>query len=526
MESGLSVAELRSQQLLARCDNSGNECFMQSDVAPSLPEPHGCRTTEASGENFGEVLAAIPFKWEVEPGIPNLPRSRRSRRPGRVDECSVELPARRPLASQSSSAIKLSPRFQAEMREMLEPSVGKHRPDEYVRPLASQSSSAIKLSPRFQAEMREMLEPSVGKHRPDEYVRPLASQSSSAIKLSPRFQAEMREMLEPSVGKHRPDEYVRPLASQSSSAIKLSARFQAEMREMLASSFGKHRPDEYVRPLASQSSSAIKLSARFQAEMREVLASSFGKHRPDEFVIGKLPIRRPLASQSTSAFHLTAKFQSEMLATSFRDYTPEEFVIGQTLPLPPRLRALNKQIALDSHEFQQCDNMFGIEEAPAPIHGGHRRYRSFSYAIERPRKEASVEDCRASCGLNGILPFLKEKMSWRIVKRLQRHLTNKFPQNGGNKVDHSTDYSGILDFSPNHPDSGYAIKVEKENDGPKALTERRASFRNLAALSRTAKSSLRIYISQSCEQRKNEVLSSERCWSQGSTAPAASRFHP
>jgi len=422
MESGLSVAELRSQQLLARCDNSGNECFMQSDVAPSLPEPHGCRTTEASGENFGEVLAAIPFKWEVEPGIPNLPRSRRSRRPGRVDECSVELPARRPLASQSSSAIKLSP----------------------------------------------------------------------------RFQAEMREMLEPSVGKHRPDEYVRPLASQSSSAIKLSARFQAEMREMLASSFGKHRPDEYVRPLASQSSSAIKLSARFQAEMREVLASSFGKHRPDEFVIGKLPIRRPLASQSTSAFHLTAKFQSEMLATSFRDYTPEEFVIGQTLPLPPRLRALNKQIALDSHEFQQCDNMFGIEEAPAPIHGGHRRYRSFSYAIERPRKEASVEDCRASCGLNGILPFLKEKMSWRIVKRLQRHLTNKFPQNGGNKVDHSTDYSGILDFSPNHPDSGYAIKVEKENDGPKALTERRASFRNLAALSRTAKSSLRLVPFKSC----------------------------
>ncbi len=422
MESGLSVAELRSQQLLARCDNSGNECFMQSDVAPSLPEPHGCRTTEASGENFGEVLAAIPFKWEVEPGIPNLPRSRRSRRPGRVDECSVELPARRPLASQSSSAIKLSARFQAEMREMLEPSVGKHRPDEYVRPLASQSSSAIKLSPRFQAEMREMLEPSVG----------------------------------------------------------------------------EHRPDEYVRPLASQSSSAIKLSARFQAEMREMLAPSFGKHRLDEFVIGKLPIRRRLASQSTSAFHLTAKFQSEMLATSFRDYTPEEFVIGQTLPLPPRLRALNKQIVLDSHEFQQCDNMFGIEEAPAPTHGGHRRYRSFSYAIERPRKEASVEDCRASCGLNGILPFLKEKMSWRIVKRLQRHLTNKFPQNGGNKVDHSTDYSGILDFSPNHPDSGHAIKVEKENDGPKALTEPRASFRNLAALSRTAKSSLRLVPFKSC----------------------------
>jgi hypothetical protein len=328
--------------------------------------------------------------------------------------------------------------------------------------------------------------------------RPLASQSSSAIKLSARFQAEMREMLEPSVGKHRPDEYVRPLASQSSSAIKLSPRFQAEMREMLEPSVGEHRPDEYVRPLASQSSSAIKLSARFQAEMREMLAPSFGKHRLDEFVIGKLPIRRRLASQSTSAFHLTAKFQSEMLATSFRDYTPEEFVIGQTLPLPPRLRALNKQIVLDSHEFQQCDNMFGIEEAPAPTHGGHRRYRSFSYAIERPRKEASVEDCRASCGLNGILPFLKEKMSWRIVKRLQRHLTNKFPQNGGNKVDHSTDYSGILDFSPNHPDSGHAIKVEKENDGPKALTEPRASFRNLAALSRTAKSSLRLVPFKSC----------------------------
>ncbi len=261
MESGLSVAELSSQQLLARCDNSGNECFMLSDVAPSLPEPHGCRTTEASGENFGESLAAIPFNWEVEPGIPKLQRSRRSRRAGRVDECSVELPARRPLASRSSSAIKLSSRFQAEMREMLEPSVGKHRPDEYVRPLASRSSSAIKLSARFQAEMREMLEPSVGKHRPDEFLRPLASRSSSAIKLSARFQAEMREMLSP----------------------------------------------------------------------------SFGKHRPDEFVIGKLPSRRRLASQSTSAFQLTAKFQSEMLATSFRDYTPEEFVIGQTLPLPPRL---------------------------------------------------------------------------------------------------------------------------------------------------------------------------------------------
>jgi hypothetical protein len=416
MESGLSVAELSSQQFLARCDNSGNECFMLSDVAPSLPEPHDCRTTEARGENFGEVLAAIPFNWEVEPGIPKLQRSRSSRREGRVDECPVELPARRPLASQSSSAIKLSAGLQAEMREMLKPSFGKHRPDEYVRPLACRSSSAIKLSARFQAEMREMLEPSVG----------------------------------------------------------------------------KHRPDEFLRPLASRSSSAIKLSARFQAEMREMLAPSFGKHRPDEFVIGKLPIRRRLASQSTSAFQLTAKFQSEMLATSFRDYTPEEFVIGQTLPLPPRLRALNKPIALDPHEFQLCDNMFGIEEAPAPTHGGHRRCLSFSYAMERPRKEASVEDCHASCGLNGIWPFLKEKMSWRIVKRLQRHFTNKFPQNGGNKVDHSTDYSVILDFSPNHPHRGYSNKVEKENDGPKASTEPRASFRNLAALSRTAKSSLRL----------------------------------
>jgi hypothetical protein len=378
MESGLSVAELSSQQLLARCDNSGNECFMVSDVAPSLPEPHGCRTTEASGENFGESLAAIPFNWEVEPGIPKLQRSGRSRRAGRVDECSVELPARRPLASQSSSAIKLSSRFQAEMREMLEPSVGKHRPDEYVRPLASRSSSAIKLSARFQAEMREMLSP------------------------------------------------------------------------------------------------------------------SFGKHRPDEFAIGKLPSRRRLASQSTSAFQLTAKFQSEMLATSFRDYTPEEFVIGQTLPLPPRLRAVNKPIALDSHGFQQCDNMFGIEEAPAPTHGGHRLYQSFSYAMERPRKEASVEDCRAGCGLKGIWPFLEQKMSWRIVKRLQRHFTNKFLQNGGNKVDHSTDYSVILDFSPNHPDNGYSNKVEKENDGPKALSKPRAFFRNLAALARTAKSSLRL----------------------------------
>ncbi|CAK9233807.1 unnamed protein product [Sphagnum troendelagicum] len=336
MEPGLSVAELSSQQLLARCDNSGNECFMLSDVAPSLPEPHGWRTTEASGENFGEVMAAIPFNWEVEPGIPKLQRSRRSRREGRVDECSVELPARRPLASQSSSAIKLSPRFQAEMREMLEPSVG------------------------------------------------------------------------------------------------------------------KHRPDEFLRPLASRSSSAINLSARFQAEMREMLAPSFGKHRPDEFVIGKLPSRRRLASQSMSGIRFTAKFQSEMLATSFRDYTPEEFVIGQTLPLPPRLQALNKPIALDSHEFQQCDNMFGIEEAPAPTHGGHRRNLCFSYAMERPRKEASVEDCRASCGLKCIWPFLKEKMSWRIVKRLQSHFTNKFPQNGSNKVDHSTDYSVILDFSPNH----------------------------------------------------------------------------
>ncbi len=138
------------------------------------------------------------------------------------------------------------------------------------------------------------------------------------------------------------------------------------------------------------------------------------------------------------------------------------------------------------------DNMFGIEEAPAPTHGGHRRNQSFSYAMERPRKEASVEDCRASCGLKGIWPFLKEKMSWRIVKRLQRHFTNKFLQNGGNKVDHLTDDSVILDFSPNHPDNGYSNKVEKENDGPKALSKPRAFFRNLAALARTAKSSLRL----------------------------------
>jgi hypothetical protein len=270
------------------------------------------------------------------------------------------------------------------------------------------------------------------------------------------------------------------------------------MREMLEPSVGKHRPDEFLRPLASRSSSAIKLSARFQAEMREMLSPSFGKHRPDEFAIGKLPSRRRLASQSTSAFQLTAKFQSEMLATSFRDYTPEEFVIGQTLPLPPRLRAVNKPIAPDSHEFQQCDNMFGIEEAPAPTHGGHRRrYLSFSYAMERRRKEASVEDCNASCGLNGIWPFLKEKTSWRIVKRLRCHFTNKFPQNGGNKVDHSTDYSAILDFSPNHPGSAYSNKVEKENDGPKALTKPRAFFRNLAALSRTAKSSLRLVLFKS-----------------------------
>jgi hypothetical protein len=228
-----------------------------------------------------------------------------------------------------------------------------------------------------------------------------------------------------------------------------------------------------------------------------MLTPSFGKHRPDEFVIGKLPSRRRLASQSMSGIHFTAKFQSEMLATSFRDYTPEEFVIGQTLPLPPRLRALNKPIALDSHEFQQCDNMFGIEEAPDPTHGGHRRNLSFSYAMERPRKEASVEDFRASCGLKCIWPFLKEKLSWRIVKRLQRHFTNKFPQNGGNKVDHSTDYSVILDFSPNHPDSTYSNKVEKGNDGPKALTEPRASFRNLAVLFRTAKSSLRLVLFKS-----------------------------
>ncbi|CAM6020529.1 unnamed protein product [Sphagnum balticum] len=267
---------------------------------------------------------------------------------------------------------------------------------------------------------------------------------------------------------------------------------------------------------------------RFQAD--QMLATSVGKITEDVIIRHKIPAK--VTPSTGSAFlYSSARFQAE------RPYKSEEFVIGQRLPLPPRLRALKNQVAPDSRGtgIQQFQTILGVEnQLPDSRHdgSGHRRALSLSGWIaeveaslgeeddddDEEEEEEEEEEGFSFRYMHGRSKdtrptFLKNKMEqrWRKLD-LQGHLSDEFVCN--KVVDHSSTENTkriSLEFSsPQHShNDGFSKErlLEKQNaldDVPKAAASSGAvscgcSFRNLAAalLARKSKSSSRTASSRS-----------------------------
>jgi hypothetical protein len=274
---------------------------------------------------------------------------------------------------------------------------------------------------------------------------------------------------------------------------------------------------------------------RFQAD--QMLAMSVGKITEDVIIRHKIPAK--VTPSTGSAFlYSSARFQAERRCKS------EEFVTGQRLPLPPRLRALKNQVAPDScgTAIQQFQTILGVEnQLPDSGHdgSGHRRALSLSRWIaeveasleeeddegkeeeedddddddDEEEEEEEEEEGFSFHYMHGRskdtrpTTFLKNKMQqhWRKLD-LEGHLSDEFVCD--KVVDHcSTENTKriSLEFSsPQHSHNhGFSkeLLLEKQNaldDVPKAAASSGAvssgcSFRNLAAalLARKSKSSSR-----------------------------------
>jgi hypothetical protein len=240
---------------------------------------------------------------------------------------------------------------------------------------------------------------------------------------------------------------------------------------------------------------------RFQAD--QVLATSVGNITEDFITRSKIPAK------------VTASTGSAFLYSSSRRYKSEEFVIGQRLPLPPRLRALKNQVAPDScgTGIQQVQTILGVEnQLPDSGHdgSGHRRALSLSSWIAEVEASLEEEDYddeeedeeegfsfRYMHGRSKDTrpTFLKNKMQQRRRRLdLQGYLSDEFFCN--KVVDHSSTENTkriSLEFSsPQHSHNHRFSKerlLEKQNaqdDVPKAAASPCAvssgcSFRNLAA---------------------------------------------
>jgi hypothetical protein len=274
---------------------------------------------------------------------------------------------------------------------------------------------------------------------------------------------------------------------------------------------------------------------RFQAD--QMLATSVGKITEDIIFRSKIPAK---VTPST----VSARFQAE------RRYKSEEFVIGQRLPLPPRLRALKNQVAPDScgTGIQQFQTILGVEnQLPDSGHdgSGHRRALSLSSWIAEVKpsslaeeeedddddEEEEEEEGFSFRYMHGRSKdtrpmFLKNKMQqrWRKLD-LQGHLSDEFVCN--KVVDHSSTENTkriSLEFSsPQHSHNhGFSKErlLEKQNaldDVPKAAASSGAvssgcSFRNLAAalLPRKSKSSSR-WVQGSFLKRLNPSFTTTIC---------------
>ncbi len=260
---------------------------------------------------------------------------------------------------------------------------------------------------------------------------------------------------------------------------------------------------------------------RFQAD--QMLATPVGKITEDVIIRRQIPAK--VTPSTGSAFlYSSARFQAE------RRYKSEEFVIGQRLPLPPRLRALKNQVAPDScgTGIQQFQTSLGVEKNQLPDSrhdgSGHRRALSLSRWIaeveaslkeeddEGKEEQEEQEEGFSFRYVHGrskdIRPtFLENEMEqrWRKLD-LQGHLSDEFVCN--KVVDHSSTENTkriSLEFSsPQHSHNHGFLKerlLEKQDsldDVPKAAASSGAvscgcSFRNLGAalLARKSKSSSR-----------------------------------
>jgi hypothetical protein len=300
-------------------------------------------------------------------------------------------------------------------------------------------------------------------------------------------------------------------------------RFQAD--QVLATSVGNITEDFITRS---------KIPAKVTASTGSAfLYSSSRRYKSEEFVIGqRLPLPPRLRAEqmlATSVGNITenvivrskipakvtASTGSAFLYSSSRRYKSEEFVIGQRLPLPPRLRALKNQVAPDScgTGIQQVQTILGVEnQLPDSGHdgSGHRRALSLSSWIAEVEASLEEEDYddeeedeeegfsfRYMHGRSKDTrpTFLKNKMQQRRRRLdLQGYLSDEFFCN--KVVDHSSTENTkriSLEFSsPQHSHNHRFSKerlLEKQNaqdDVPKAAASPCAvssgcSFRNLAA---------------------------------------------
>ncbi|CAM6070734.1 unnamed protein product [Sphagnum tenellum] len=460
---------------------------------------------EVSSESFGEVRAAIPFNWEEAPGRPKLQQhisslvnKKRIIREGATGFDDVELGDK-----------QLNPPIVHPTTRLLQ-----------QRPWTTQFSPA------------EL----------DFSTRPWTTQFSPAERdfSTRRFQAG--QMLATSVGNITEDVIIRSkipakvTPSTGSAFLYSSSQFQAERR---------HKSEQFVI------GQKLPLPPRLRAD--QMLATSVGNITEDVITKSKIPAK--VTPSTGSAFlYSSSQFQAE------RRHKSEQFVIGQRLPLPPRLRALKNQVAPDScgTGIQQFQTILGVEnQLPDSGHdgSGHRRALSLSNWIaeleasleeeddddeeedeedeeeeeeeedeeEEEEEEEEDEEEEEEEGFSfrymhgrskDTRPtFLRNKMQqrWRKLD-LQGHLSDEFVCN--KVVDHSSTENTkriSLEFSgPQHSHNhGFSKErlLEKQNtldDVPKAAASSGAvssgcSFRNLAAalLARKSKSSSRTASSRS-----------------------------
>jgi hypothetical protein len=285
-----------------------------------------------------------------------------------------------------------------------------------------------------------------------------------------------------------------------------------------------------------------------QQQEKQVVGNWRANPEAAEFV-RKMPLLsnrncRPLASKSTSAFNLSPHFQEEIVATSMSvgNIKPDDnFVIGQLLPLPPRLRNPAKQhhrnhtAPVDHHHSSDAaagnissrwrGTRFRDEMALEPRLESclHRRSRSLhalrEAAVVRP---ASGKDSAANSlefathgdldGSKLMWPFLKDKSRWgsqsarssNNLLQQQRHhhhhhqqqqqhrhrlsrsrsSSNFDPQNvAPNKlVDYSKENVQILDFFSTSPHEQHT----QQNEPLKSMLHTKETKEVLAIPSRPA----------------------------------------